>query len=176
METKDSGLTDIFGRKALSANDFFALLMSGKKLRHVIIEDSEEFTLFKEHQDNILRVPIIFENPLCEGDLEVELVKRSDEWLFPDEYKKIDVLEWLLQKCNTELQKERVRYEFKLYQKHDLIVLLQFFIYLIDYMRENKFLWGVGRGSSLASYILYLIGTHRVDSLKYNLDINDFLR
>ena len=35
---------------------------------------------------------------------------------------------------------------------------------------------GVGRGSSVASYILYLIGVHRIDSIKYNLDWKEFLR
>jgi DNA polymerase III alpha subunit len=43
-------------------------------------------------------------------------------------------------------------------------------------MRENKIVWGVGRGSSVASYVLYLIGIHKINSLKYNLDINEFLR
>jgi DNA polymerase III alpha subunit len=48
--------------------------------------------------------------------------------------------------------------------------------YLVDTLRENKILWGVGRGSSVASYVLYLIGVHKIDSLKYNLDIAEFLK
>jgi DNA polymerase III alpha subunit len=36
--------------------------------------------------------------------------------------------------------------------------------------------WGVGRGSSVASYVLFLIGVHRIDSMKYNLDYKEFLR
>jgi DNA polymerase III alpha subunit len=48
--------------------------------------------------------------------------------------------------------------------------------YLVDTLRKNNVVWGVGRGSSVASYILYLIGVHKVDSIKYNLDINEFLK
>jgi DNA polymerase III alpha subunit len=43
-------------------------------------------------------------------------------------------------------------------------------------MRKNKIVWGVGRGSSVASYVLFLIGIHKVNSLKYNLDIKEFLK
>jgi DNA polymerase III alpha subunit len=37
-------------------------------------------------------------------------------------------------------------------------------------------LWGVGRGSSVASYCLYILGVHKVDSIKYELDIHEFLK
>jgi DNA polymerase III alpha subunit len=54
--------------------------------------------------------------------------------------------------------------------------LLFYLKYLVDAMRENKIVWGVGRGSSVASYVLYLIGVHRIDSIKYDLDIKEFLK
>ena len=57
-----------------------------------------------------------------------------------------------------------------------MIELLHFMKYLVDTLRKNNVVWGVGRGSSVASYILYLIGVHKVDSIKYNLDINEFLK
>ena len=43
-------------------------------------------------------------------------------------------------------------------------------------MKQNHIIWGVGRGSSVASYVLYKLGVHRIDSLYYNLDIGEFLR
>jgi DNA polymerase III alpha subunit len=43
-------------------------------------------------------------------------------------------------------------------------------------MRSNNIVWGVGRGSSVASYVLYLLGVHKVDSIKYGLDIREFLK
>jgi DNA polymerase III alpha subunit len=49
-------------------------------------------------------------------------------------------------------------------------------IYLVDVMRENSVVWGVGRGSSVASYVLYLIGVHKIDSVKYNLDFKEFFK
>ena len=48
-------------------------------------------------------------------------------------------------------------------------------VYLVDYMRDNNILWGVGRGSS-ASYVLYLIGIHKINSIQFGLDWREFLR
>jgi DNA polymerase III alpha subunit len=41
---------------------------------------------------------------------------------------------------------------------------------------KQKIIWGVGRGSSVASYVLYKLGVHRINSLYYNLDATEFLR
>jgi len=46
----------------------------------------------------------------------------------------------------------------------------------VNIFEENKVVWGTGRGSSCASYILYLIGIHQVDSVKYDLDLGEFFR
>jgi DNA polymerase III alpha subunit len=54
--------------------------------------------------------------------------------------------------------------------------LLKYLKYLVDVMTENKIIWGVGRGSSVASYVLYKLGVHRIDSMFYNLDVHEFLR
>ena len=62
------------------------------------------------------------------------------------------------------------------FKARNLFSILQLLIYIIDTMRKNNLVWGVGRGSSVASYILYLLGVHKVDSVKYNLDIKEFLK
>jgi DNA polymerase III alpha subunit len=43
-------------------------------------------------------------------------------------------------------------------------------------MTANRLIWGVGRGSSVASYVLYLLGVHRIDSMYYELNPEEFLR
>ena len=43
-------------------------------------------------------------------------------------------------------------------------------------LHDKNVLWGVGRGSSVASYALFLIGVHKIDSVKYDLDWREFLR
>ena len=71
---------------------------------------------------------------------------------------------------------QRVEMELALYKERNLFPIIQVLLYVVDVLRTNELVWGVGRGSSVASYVLYLIGIHKVDSLKYNLDIKEFLK
>lgn len=109
----------------------------------------------------------------------------SFEWNIPEPYKSLDVLQHITNKWGehcwdgVDRQDERARRianEYKLYEELDLIPILRAIIYVINTLQDNKIVWGVGRGSSVSSYVLYLIGVHDVDSVKYDLDITDFLR
>jgi DNA polymerase III alpha subunit len=48
--------------------------------------------------------------------------------------------------------------------------------YIVEVLRKNNIVWGVGRGSSVACYALYLLGVHKIDSIKYNLPIEEFFK
>ena len=101
---------------------------------------------------------------------------NCDNWHMPDKYYQIDVLEWLLDKCQNDDEKTRVQMEYKLFEQKDFIKVLQFLMYFVDTLRANDIVWGVGRGSSVASFCLFLIGVHKINPLLYNLDITEFLR
>ncbi len=109
---------------------------------------------------------------------DVEDFDRSQQrhWYMPDQYKKLDIAEWLLSKCKTDEELQRIGQELILYQERNLFDLLRFMKYLVDTLRKNNIVWGVGRGSSVASYVLYLIGVHKINSLYYDLDIGEFLK
>ena len=100
----------------------------------------------------------------------------QSEFYIPNEYIIIDILNLLIKKCITNEEIIRVKLEYKLYEKHNMVMILRFCIYIVDVMRQNNIVWGVGRGSSAASYILFLIGIHKINSLKYNLDIGEFFK
>jgi DNA polymerase III alpha subunit len=98
------------------------------------------------------------------------------EWFMPDEYKTLNVHNYVLTKCTTQEETARAAEELAEFEGRDMMNLLRYMIYLVDYMRENNIVWGVGRGSSVASYVLYLIGVHRINSIQYDLDWREFLR
>ena len=97
-------------------------------------------------------------------------------WRMPKEYKELDIAAYVLGLCKEEHELQRVGEELILYQERNLFDLLRYLKYLIDTLRKNNIVWGVGRGSSVASYILFLIGVHKIDSLYYNLNIDEFLK
>lgn len=101
---------------------------------------------------------------------------RQQQWFMPDTYKNMDIAAHVLSLCTTQEQLQRSGQELLMFQERGLFDLLRYLKYLVDVMRENQVIWGVGRGSSVASYVLYLLGVHRVDSLYYDLDPTEFLR
>jgi DNA polymerase III alpha subunit len=111
-------------------------------------------------------------------DVPIELFDWSQQsnWYMPDEYKNLDIAKWILDQCQTDSERQRVGEELLLYLDRNLFQLLQYLKYLVDTMRKHNIVWGVGRGSSVASYVLYLIGVHKINSMYYDLDIEEFLR
>ena len=102
--------------------------------------------------------------------------ENCDRWHMPETYYQINVLQWLLERCQSDEERLRVQTEYDLFEKKKFIRVLQFLIYFVDTSRANNMVWGVGRGSSVASFCLFLIGVHKINPMLYNLDITEFLR
>lgn len=112
---------------------------------------------------------------------ETESIKEFDcrlqqTWHMPEHYKKLDIAQHILDLCTTDEELQRCGHELLLYQERNLFDLLRFLKYLVDTMSEHQVIWGVGRGSSVASYVLYKLGVHRINSMFYELDVEEFLR
>ena len=178
METKESRIkTNSYGQVILSSDNLRELLLQGKNISHLNVIRDEEIALFEKYQSELLPKTVTFlDAPEETLTFEEFHEKCAGEWIFPVIYQQLDVKTWLLDKCTTQEQIDRVNVEYQLYEDRDLIMLLRMFIYLISYLRENRFIWGVGRGSAVSSFCLYLIGVHRVDPIKYNLSIYDYLK
>lgn len=97
-------------------------------------------------------------------------------WHMPQEYKDMDIAAYVLGLCKEDYELQRVGKELLLFQERNAFDLLKYLKYLVDTLRKNNIVWGVGRGSSVASYVLFLLGVHKIDSLYYNLDIEEFLK
>jgi len=133
-----------------------------QKFNNALNLNKDSFSRLSSHRDN--------KKSIVEFDKE-----NQNNWFMPDSYCP-NLIEQIYAKCQTIEQTERVSTELELYIKHDMLNLLHYLKYLVDTMRQHNIVWGVGRGSSVASYVLFLIGVHKVDSLKYHLDINEFFK
>lgn len=101
---------------------------------------------------------------------------QQQQWHMPDSYRSMDIAAHVLDLCDTDAELQRCGQELMMYQERGLMDLLRYLTYLVDVMRENRVIWGVGRGSSVASFVLYKLGVHRINSLYYELDPAEFLR
>ena len=170
--------TDHLGQMIFSEDDCVDMLMRGQSIpiNGMLVDatvDLETAALILEHAPKF-----ILYNELAMQAVTVEDFDHQNQgnWLMPDEYKNLDIAEHLLGLCESEAALQRVGEELLLYQSRDLFDLLRYLKFLVDLMQKNNLIGGVGRGSSVASYVLYLLKVHRIDSLHYNLDIAEFLR
>lgn len=102
--------------------------------------------------------------------------QNINNWYMPEEYNNLDVKKFLLDKCQTKIEKDRVEIEYELFERKKFIKVLQFLIYFVNTLRKHNKVWGVGRGSSVASFCLFLIGVHKINPIQYNIDHKEFLR
>lgn len=165
-----------YGETVLTTNDAIRAIYTGADVNFAIVSDDVERTLFNDNAEQVLHTPAQLNIATSDIPLDEYYHKKQDTWFIPDKYKVIDIENYVVAKCTTQCEVDRVLSELALYKQMDLEDVLRFLIFLIDHLREHKIVWGVGRGSSVASYVLYLIGVHKINSLKYDLDITEFLK
>jgi DNA polymerase III alpha subunit len=134
---------------------------------HAVANLHLEYPLLKRYSDESVRDQISLE--------EFDQLQQ-ETWYMPDEYKTLDIAEHILGLCKTQEELQRVGQELLLYQERNLFNLLRYLKYFVDTMRVNNVVWGLGRGSSVSSYVLYLLGVHKINSLYYDLPIEEFLK
>ena len=97
------------------------------------------------------------------------------DWFIPQEYQTMDIEGFLHDQCPIQ-NRDRLNKELELFRQHNMLPMLRTMKYVVDTLRANNIVWGVGRGSSVASYVLHIIGVHRIDPIKYSIPIEEFFK
>ena len=166
--------TNLYGQPIYTEENLFDLYMCTPDL--VLKNTLTDSKITVDDSLELKNIPQLIEKTV--NSLSVEEFDENNllNWSMPEEYQTFDIARWLLDQCKHEEEIQRVGKELLMYQKRDLFMLLQYMKYLVDLMREHDIVWGVGRGSSVSSFVLFLIGIHRINSLYYDLDIEEFLK
>jgi len=169
---------DKFGQAYTTTDDLCDLLYQNPELdlSKFLVEDWDRYNTAVRL--TYADLPLVHEYHALPEDYDAAVFHRTlqESWRMPQEYRDLDIAEWILAQCRTEPELQRVGKELLLFQERDLFNLLRWLKYFVDTMRANNIVWGVGRGSSVASYVLYLMGVHRINSMYYDLDIEEFLK
>ena len=166
-------LTDPFGNPVYQVQDLINLIYTTTSIREdVFVEDTEEISQF-EHLSN-LHLKKLPQSIYTISTTEFDAACQSD-WFIPEDYINLDIKDYIISVCPLE-NLQRAEIELDAFERRNLFPVLRTLKYLVDTFRKHNVFWGVGRGSSVSSYVLYLLGVHKIDSVKYNLDWQDFLR
>jgi DNA polymerase III alpha subunit len=168
--------TDQYGQIIYNESDLVSMIMSGatiEGLQGMLIEPGVNLETASAYLE---QVPELVEYAFTDMTVAEFDQMKQNSWHMPDEYKNLDIAEYILSLCDSDARLQRCGEELLLFQERNLFDLLRYLKYLVDTLRANNMIWGVGRGSSVASYVLYLLGVHRIDSMFYDLDPTEFLR
>ena len=167
---------DKYGRTFTTSNELCELLYKNPELDLSLfqVEDPQEFN--KSRSELHAEVTNLFGYVTLADSIDEFDERFQKRWRMPDEYRELDIAAYILSLCKEDYELQRVAEELLLYQERDLFNLLRYLKYLVDTLRKNNLVWGVGRGSSVASYVLFLLGVHKIDSLFYELSIEEFLK
>lgn len=167
---------DKFGQMIFDESDIVDSLMSNKDrgLDNTLVASDEKLKSVLA----ILENPPEFKFNNADQSISVESFDKSQQqvWHFPESFKQLDIAEYVLSLCDNDAEIQRCGEELLLYQERNLFMLLKYLHYLVTVMTNNKIIWGVGRGSSTASFVLYKLRVHRINSLFYQIPIGEFLR
>lgn len=119
-------------------------------------------------------------------NVKTKLKPLSFQWNLPKQYADLNTTEYVLTKLfekgerllqkELEIREQRTLLELKLFRKCRLSGFLKALIYIVETLEANNIIWGIGRGSSVASYVLFLIRVHDVDSVHYDIDMMEFFK
>lgn len=139
---------------------------------------------YHNHDSNRFNESCIPEECVSDNLLDINLAEFKT--LIPEKYKGLDIFEYVIPKykqvcayySNEQLKKSETRLAQELveFENRGLTDLLRIIIFVVNEFKNKNQLWGVGRGSSCASYLLFLIGLHMVDPVKYDIPLNEFLK
>ncbi len=163
------------GDTSVSPDDLIKMMTRGVNVKNLFTthttKEIEQYNKYVNKEDAIRVKDSI--NPL------------EFNWTFNEFFQTIDVEDCVLEALQSEIKgmsKERqmsrinrTMKELKLFKSNSLVMVLKLMIFIIDKFEQTGIVWGVGRGSSVSSYVLYLIGVHDVDSVEFDLPIEDFL-
>ena len=170
---------DNLGLPRFADRDIIDLIYKGNKnkIGQIFAESSADVKLFNKIMEDLRGgIKINEYQPMNIEQEEFDGILQK-EWFMPAKYKNLNIEEYLSTIVSVKSPEWKVvSEELAEFKKRNMYPLLQFLVYLVDFMRENKIVWGVGRGSSVASYVLYAIGIHKINPIQYGLDWREFLR
>jgi DNA polymerase III alpha subunit len=170
--------TDKFGQLIFGEQDVINLYLQGHDmavLDRLLVDSTVDLETAAHILDNVPSF-VRYDELAQQQTVEQWDHRCQANWYMPQEYKDLDIAEYVLGLCETDAELQRCGQELMLFQERNLFDLLRYLKYLVDVMTENQLIWGVGRGSSVASFVLYKLKVHRINSLHYELDPAEFLR
>lgn len=153
------------------------LLLDGVPIEKIEVTHSDkEIEMFNALSDNPIGFEKFKNEPLdmrwnipqfyLDLDLRDAVISSLNDYALRNPaFENLDVYQLYLNRINEELMEINLR---------GMGYLFKTLIYVIVTFKESNTVWGVGRGSSCASLVLFILGLHKVDPIRFNIPMSEF--
>lgn len=163
------------GVSVISPEQLVDALLRGadiSKLR--LTEHTDETILFNDNAGEELQL------------VKPEPVRLDFAWKLPEPHLSMDLQSTVVARAVDRLKElnypedvhlracQRIQDELDEIERRGMVEFVKTIIYILDTFRQKGVVWGVGRGSSCASYILFILGLHSVDPVLYDVPLSEF--
>jgi len=155
-------------------SELFRLIKQRIDLTIMNIEKTPETELFLSKSGKALNLTEV-------ADYESTPSADSYNWNLPEKYKNLELLDLCIERL-VALNKDNEKYFDRLYAEFEQILLknmesfLKAIVFVTDIFRKHNIIFGLGRGSSCASLVLYLLDINKVDPVKYDISLTEFFK
>lgn len=132
---------------------------------------------FLDKYNRVSREKIAVWTPSPGGEIPLELY----EWNTPPPFSDIDVATYVIDRLvelGLDIEEYAVRLEAEITEceERNMMPVMRHVIFMVDDFKRRNVVWGVGRGSSCASLMMFLIGLNKVDPVKYDIPMSEFFK
>lgn len=173
-------ITDAYGNCSFTTKEILDLLYSVESIDQYTLDNPVESRM---HSDNAKHFELenLVEHMHIDMPADEYHTLLANTWIVPDEYANMDIEVYLTtqlaqRKLDSDVYIDRLADELNEYRNRNMIQILIYLVYMMNICKQNNIVTGIGRGSSVSSLVLYLIGTHYMDPIKYSLSYKEFLR
>ena len=174
IDLEDRIITDQ-GQVVFKYDFFFKKAMSGEVFTNyqALPDPDIEAYNFRKNED-LIEIWVDDNEPIGPPD-------ESFDWILPKKYLNLDLVDYSVQRLKergltSELYQERLAFELEEMGRRGMFPFIRCVLFVVDKFRENNVVWGVGRGSSCASLVLFVLGINRVDPVKYDIPVEEFIK
>lgn len=164
---QDDG-TVICGQEAM-----VEMLYSGRDLDGIFCSDPRdqiEWETASRICDSTTAGPVHASGPMHAG------IDWFDHWLTPEPWASIDLRAWCMERCRSDEERARTEMEISAFERRNMLSAMRHLVYCADTWRKHNICWGVGRGSSVSSFVLHLIGINRINPMEFGLEVAEWLK
>lgn len=103
------------------------------------------------------------------------------EWTIPKKYLELDLYEicaaaLMARGLVNEEYVGRLTWELDQMEQREMFPFVRCLLYVTDQFHKEGVVWGVGRGSSCASLVMFLLRINRIDPVKYDIPAEEFFK